>query len=488
MAYSNRSRMGQMMVMVLAIVAWVAIPAWGQSADFSVVVALGDSLTDTPAERGPNHAEHITEQLGVPLQNFAVIGATSQSLLDGHQHTDAIDSGATFAFLWIGGNDMLNNFINLLADDDAFVDTAIANWGITADALLDSGATVITANLPDLSRLPVASIDGAEFLLPYVQEAALLYNERLQMAADERGIPVVDVYALFNGLFDSDPTICGVAVGVPPSAGGDTDLFYDEIHPTSFGMGLVTNAFIDVMNAEFGTSLEHLTTTELGALAGVDCEGAEVDSDNDGIVDLSDNCPLDPNANQEDFDRDGVGDACDGCPLDPAKLEPGECGCGLVDIDTDLDGTLDCNDECPNDPFKTEAGFCGCGEVELDSDTDGMPDCVDECPTDADKVEPGVCGCDVPDVDTDADGVLDCLDNCPNSPNPDQADADGDDVGDVCDSDSSGDDGSSGDGSNQNTNDSGGGTASTFCGGGTAGMIPLMLLGLWGLRLTRERR
>lgn len=36
-------------------------------------------------------------------------------------------------------------------------------------------------------------------------------------------------------------------------------------------------------------------------------------------------------------------------------------------------------------------------------------------------------------VDSDSDGVLDANDNCPNTPNPDQADADGDGRGDVCD-------------------------------------------------------
>ena len=34
--------------------------------------------------------------------------------------------------------------------------------------------------------------------------------------------------------------------------------------------------------------------------------------------------------------------------------------------------------------------------------------------------------------DSDGDGVIDCLDNCPSRPNPDQADSDGDGVGNVC--------------------------------------------------------
>jgi hypothetical protein len=41
--------------------------------------------------------------------------------------------------------------------------------------------------------------------------------------------------------------------------------------------------------------------------------------------------------------------------------------------------------------------------------------------------------------DRDGDGLLDPEDNCPNDPNADQADADGDDQGDVCDPDDDGD-------------------------------------------------
>jgi hypothetical protein len=43
------------------------------------------------------------------------------------------------------------------------------------------------------------------------------------------------------------------------------------------------------------------------------------------------------------------------------------------------------------------------------------------------------------DRDGDSDGVLDDSDNCPSTPNPDQADLDGDNIGDACDSDVDGD-------------------------------------------------
>jgi hypothetical protein len=37
-------------------------------------------------------------------------------------------------------------------------------------------------------------------------------------------------------------------------------------------------------------------------------------SDNDGVLDVDDNCPLTPKPDQADADGDEVGDACDNCP------------------------------------------------------------------------------------------------------------------------------------------------------------------------------
>jgi YVTN family beta-propeller protein len=73
-----------------------------------------------------------------------------------------------------------------------------------------------------------------------------------------------------------------------------------------------------------------------------------------------------------------------------------------------------------------------------DADSDGIGDDVDNCPatpnpdqadTDGDSVG------DACDGDDDNDGVLDSGDNCPLQPNPDQADSDGDGAGNVCDTD-----------------------------------------------------
>jgi hypothetical protein len=172
-----------------------------------------------------------------------------------------------------------------------------------------------------------------------------------------------------------------------------------------------------------------------------DCNGNEVPDDEDIIRETSDDCqpdgipdecqvpPIEPdgpdcNDNstpddcEDDSDDDGVIDECDGCPEDSQKIEPGVCGCGVVDDDTDGDGTEDCIDGCPNDPHKIEPGVCDCGVPDDDTDGDGTEDCIDGCPNDPHKVEPGVCGCGVPE-DCEVPQALDIKPgSCPNPVNP----------------------------------------------------------------------
>jgi hypothetical protein len=49
-----------------------------------------------------------------------------------------------------------------------------------------------------------------------------------------------------------------------------------------------------------------------------------------------------PVCGSTDSDGDGLGDLCDACPSDPLKQLPGDCGCGVPDIDADGDGVSDC--------------------------------------------------------------------------------------------------------------------------------------------------
>lgn len=107
-----------------------------------------------------------------------------------------------------------------------------------------------------------------------------------------------------------------------------------------------------------------------------------LDADGDGVTDAADNCPAAANADQLDTDADGAGDTCD--------------------ADDDNDGVADGDDAFPLDPSETQ-----------DTDGDGTGNNAD--------------------TDDDGDTVADAADNCPLAANGDQADSDGDGIGDVCD-------------------------------------------------------
>lgn len=82
------------------------------------------------------------------------------------------------------------------------------------------------------------------------------------------------------------------------------------------------------------------------------------------------------------------------------------------------------------------AGKCTEESVPPDSDGDGFPDDNDNCPAvanpdQADNDGDGIG--DACDTDIDGDGVLNTADNCPAVSNADQRDADGDRIGDLCD-------------------------------------------------------
>ncbi len=203
------------------------------------------------------------------------------------------------------------------------------------------------------------------------------------------------------------------------------------------------------------------------------CNG-QLDSDGDTLGDECDNCPTVGNLSQADSDGDEVGDACDNCAMvanpeqtntdaepvleDTCTGAPLECGAGWT-CDTDVgfckprcDGENVCPDgwACDADAIcQLEEPPCGWDVLGDACDPDDDGDCAcdpgvvnavcegtDNCPLtfNPDQADSDGNGLgDACDVDTDMDGTYDDADNCPETENADQADGDGDGIGDACD-------------------------------------------------------
>jgi hypothetical protein len=153
--------------------------------------------------------------------------------------------------------------------------------------------------------------------------------------------------------------------------------------------------------------------------AGISVGGSCVDDDGDGVPNTGDNCPTIYNPFQENNDTDSMGNACDPDDDNDGLLDQNEPGpCVLVpdcDYDNVSDGNLD-----PDFGGPIVAGPDNCIQVhntnQANNDGDSLGDACDP--------------------DDDNDTVPDGSDNCPFASNSNQLNSDGKpDGGDACDSD-----------------------------------------------------
>jgi hypothetical protein len=130
------------------------------------------------------------------------------------------------------------------------------------------------------------------------------------------------------------------------------------------------------------------------------------DSDCDGVPNDDDICLDDYDPNQSDFDGDGVGDVCDNCPNDPNNDVDADNFCGDVD---------NCHETFNPRQINTDGDLMG-DMCDDDDDNDGVLDPNDSCPLIYNPDDQN---------DFDDDGFGDVCDGCPEVPNP-PGDFDGD--------------------------------------------------------------
>jgi hypothetical protein len=228
--------------------------------------------------------------LGLPLQEDSV-----------SQVRSARDIEPSILLVWLGNNDVLP--MATRTDTGAAVSTPAefgAQYRRFLDALADTGAPMVIANIPDVTAIPVLrraagevttcrdqgavkpvatsdliSINMDRALLPeppcnrvldsaeqaFVRQTVQAFNVEISAAAvdveQRRGVPVaiVDVFGLFDQFHQSGVDVRGNGSLVLTTRylGGLFTL--DGVHPTRTAHALIANAFIDAMNARFGTAL-----------------------------------------------------------------------------------------------------------------------------------------------------------------------------------------------------------------------------------------
>ncbi len=173
---------------------------------------------------------------------------------------------------------------------------------------------------------------------------------------------------------------------------------------------------VDVCNAASGACTRTAVSCDDGApctddtcAAASGCAHAMIpDTDGDGLCDAID-----------DSDGDGVVDRADDCPATPAGSVSDAVGCACVDA-----GHVDCDDgsACTTDACDAATGRCVATDVSCD---DGDACTQDGC-------EPAIGCVHASAGDRDGDGRCDPIDRCPRRAGGDDADTDGDGVGDAC--------------------------------------------------------
>jgi hypothetical protein len=171
----------------------------------------------------------------------------------------------------------------------------------------------------------------------------------------------------------------------------------------------------------------------IGAPAGRALLGASFvpdfrDRDHDGVYDVDDRCPDQPEDRDgfqdndgcpdPDNDNDGIPDQLDKCPNAAEDFDQFEDEDGCPELDNDKDGIPDLNDACPNaaEDGRGKRPKDGCPSTSEDSDGDGVDDTVDKCPDEPEDRDGFQDDDGCPDPDNDADGIPDNFDNCPNEP------------------------------------------------------------------------
>lgn len=250
--------------LVLALGVALATPAGALS--FTEIYAFGDSLSDVGNagifSNGPVWIQQLAPDLGLSVSPsnlggnvYAVGGATTSGVLS-TQVPDYLgdaggvaDPGALYVIM-AGGNDAFS------AVSPA---TAAGNVITAISSLSAAGAQYfLVSNLPDLSLVPAAYGSAA------AQAFSLSFNASLASGLAGLSGPTLFLLDLYAGVNDvvANPASYGLTNvntpcwnGVSACATPDTYLFWDTLHPTTAGHGLIAEVAFALVPEPGGLAL-----------------------------------------------------------------------------------------------------------------------------------------------------------------------------------------------------------------------------------------
>ena len=239
---------------------------------------------------------------GAVLNNFAVPGATIWSslyvktiggkyrpfelILGGNKTMieSVLDRKPTFVILWIGSNDVLGMVSSTDPSDHTALNDFKRDFEIAVQQIYSTGASVIAANLPDITTVALLhepltiqkiwgvpaealllitdvltvdlSLDPDEYLMPdeiaQIRETVQQFNAEIERICEKYGIPVVDAYAFSQQWHNSGVAVAGQRLTTEWRKG-----IYglDGLHPSIAGHALIANQFIRKINFAYGTAI-----------------------------------------------------------------------------------------------------------------------------------------------------------------------------------------------------------------------------------------
>ncbi|MDZ4720807.1 MAG: GDSL-type esterase/lipase family protein, partial [Roseiflexaceae bacterium] len=223
--------------------------------------------------------------------NWARSGATTDSVLSSGQHrgvAEQIRRGEVrLVFIWVGGNDIgLTDLGTRIregtispTEQDQRRDRIVGNIAAVIRTLRAAGdVRIVLAPVPDLTAVPVA-IDGYGYDADPIKQARLraaiaAINDQLRQLALREGVVFHEVNqrlqesiaARMRGACVQVSSAClTLTQGAAPTNMG-LDAYW---HPGTVVSGLVANAFMTMLNEQFGTTMVPFTDTELLQIAGI---------------------------------------------------------------------------------------------------------------------------------------------------------------------------------------------------------------------------